>query len=192
MTIELHGNWHKGLAFDVHSLSSTYLGPNEFGHDQWDTTRSEMGALVHKLKYRQDKTTLSATVALLDTKIKGIDQFDYIIPIPPTAARRVFQPVTEIAHAIGQHYGVKVLPDFLAKECGGPPLKNIDDPEKRTEFLREALYIRSDISVAGCTILLIDDLYRSGATLTVATELLYGAGARKVSVLTMTKTRSKR
>jgi competence protein ComFC len=47
MTIELNGNWDKGLAFDVHSLSSTYLGPNEFGHDQWDTTRTEMGALVH-------------------------------------------------------------------------------------------------------------------------------------------------
>ena len=104
----------------------------------------------------------------------------------------VREPVTEIALALGQHYGVKVLPDFLAKKPGGPQLKNVDDPEKRTELLRRALYIRSDTSVAGCAILLIDDLYRSGATLTVATELLYRAGARKVSVLTMTKTRSKR
>jgi competence protein ComFC len=192
MTIELNGNWHKGLAFDVHSLSSTYLGPNEFGHDQWDTTRTEMGALVHNLKYRHDKSTLPAIVALLDTKIKGIDQFDYIIPIPPTTARRAFQPVTKIALALGQHYGVKVLPDFLAKRPGGPQLKNVDDPKRRTELLREALYIQADISIAGCAILLVDDLYRSGATLTVAAELLYGAGASKVSVLTMTKTRSKR
>jgi predicted amidophosphoribosyltransferase len=192
MTIELNGNWDKGLAFDVHTLSSTYLGPNEFGHNQWDTTRSEMGALVHKLKYRHDKTVLPAIVALLDTKIKGIEQFDYIIPIPPTDARRTFQPVTEIAVALGQHHAVKVLPDFLAKKSGGPQLKNVHDPEKRAELLREALYIQSGIPLTGCAILLIDDLYRSGATLTVATELLYGVGARKVSVLTMTKTRSKR
>ena len=151
-----------------------------------------MGALVHKLKYRHHKTALPAIIALLDTKIKGIDQFDYIIPLPPTDARRAFQPVTEIALALGQHYGVKVLPDFLAKKPGGPQLKNVDDLEKRTDLLRTALCISSDISVAGCAILLVDDLYRSGATLTVATELLYGAGARKVSVLTMTKTRSKR
>jgi competence protein ComFC len=129
---------------------------------------------------------------LLETKIKGIDQFDYIIPIPPTDARRAFQPVTEIALAVGQYYGVNVLPDFLRKKSGGPQLKNVDDPEKRADLLRQALYVHSDIAVAGCTILLIDDLYRSGATLTVATELLYGALARQVSVLTMTKTRSKR
>jgi len=32
MTIELQGNWAKGMAFDVHTLSSTYLGADEFGH----------------------------------------------------------------------------------------------------------------------------------------------------------------
>ena len=50
MTIEIEGNWAKGLAFDVHTLSSTYLGPNEFGHDQWENTRSEMGELLYKLE----------------------------------------------------------------------------------------------------------------------------------------------
>ena len=42
-------------------------------------------------------------------------------------------------------------------------------------------------------ILLVDDLYRSGTTLRVATDLLKTTGkAEKVSVLTMTKTRSNR
>ena len=79
-----------------------------------------MGALVYKLEHQHDKTSLPAIVALLDTKIKGIEQFDYIIPIPPTDARWAFQPVTQIALALGQHHGVKVLPDFLAKKPGGP------------------------------------------------------------------------
>ncbi len=82
MTIKIAGNWKSGLAFDVHTLSSTYIGPNEFGHDQWENVRSEMGELVYKLKYRNDRSALEPIIALLD-KIKGIEQFDYIIPIPP-------------------------------------------------------------------------------------------------------------
>ena len=50
LTIKVDGNWDKGLAFDVHTLSSTYLGPDEYGHDLWDTTRTEMGQLIYSLK----------------------------------------------------------------------------------------------------------------------------------------------
>lgn len=190
MTIEIKGDWKKGLAFDVHTLSSTYLGPNEFGHDQWENIRSELGELVYKLKYQNDRSTLASIVALLD-KIKGIDQFDYIIPIPPTDQSRGFQPVTEIALAIGKQNGIEVLTDVLKKNAGGPQLKNVNDPEKRKELLKDSLHIDKGDSVAGCNILLVDDLYRSSATLSVATNLLYEeAKANKVCVLTMTKTRS--
>jgi competence protein ComFC len=192
MTIELEGNWRKGRAFDVHTLSSTYLGPNEFGHDQWENTRSEMGELIYKLKYQQDSSTLPTIVLLLD-KIKGVEQFDYIIPIPPTDRGRAFQPVTEIALALGKRREVNVLTDFLAKKPGGQQLKKLDDPEEREKLLRDSLCIEGKRSIAGCDVLLVDDLYRSGATLRVATELLMQeAKVKSVSGLTMTKTRSKR
>lgn len=192
MAIRVKGNWDKGLAFDVHTLSSTYLGPDEFGHKQWDTTRSEMGGLVYKLKYRKDKSTIPEIVRLLE-KVKGIDQFDYIVPIPPTEDSRAFQPVTEIALAIGERHGVAVLRDLLKKRPDGEQLKNVGDFDERIEILRKSLYLDGDFPVAGRDILLVDDLFRSGATLTVATELLYDqANANKVSVLTMTKTRTKR
>ncbi|WP_353220074.1 hypothetical protein [Salinisphaera sp. S4-8] len=66
MSIKLEGNWNKGLAFDVHTLSSTYLGPNEFGHDQWESTRSEIGELLYLLKYRADASSIPKIVNLLD------------------------------------------------------------------------------------------------------------------------------
>lgn len=192
MTIKIAGNWKSGLAFDVHTLSSTYIGPNEFGHDQWENVRSEMGELVYKLKYRNDRSALEPIVALLD-KIKGIEQFDYIIPIPPTHRSRAFQPVTEIARAIGRRRGVEVRADFLKKRDGGEQLKNVHDPEEREKLLRASLHIDNDRSMAERDVLLVDDLYRSGATLSVATGLLYDeAKAKTVCVLTMTKTRSKR
>jgi len=92
MSIEIAGNWNAGQAFDVHTLSSTYLGPNEFGHAKYENVRSDMGELVYQLKYRSDKSKLDEIVKLLD-KITGIEQFDFLMPIPPTDKARAFQPV---------------------------------------------------------------------------------------------------
>jgi predicted amidophosphoribosyltransferase len=191
MTIELIGNWRKGLAYDVHTLASTYLGENAAGYAQWDNTRSEMGELVYNLKYRQDRTSLSKIVSLLD-KIKGIENFDVLIPIPPSDRSRTFQPVTEIALALGTHRSVKVLPDFLAK-IAGSQIKNVAEPSERVRVLKETMFINGTENLNGKSVLLIDDLYRSGSTLAVATELLLcSAQAKDVCAVTMTKTRSTR
>ena len=76
----------KGYAFDLHTLASTYLGPDEFGRDQFDNTRSEMGELVYQLKYKRDKSVIPKIIELL-TAITGIEKFDFIIPVPSSMAR---------------------------------------------------------------------------------------------------------
>lgn len=192
MTIELKGNWKNGLAFDVHTLSSTYLGVNEFGHDQWENTRSEIGELLYQLKYRSDATKVQKIVELLD-KITGIETMDYIIPVPSSNHARQVQPVGEIAQALGVRRGVPVLVGVLGKSAGGPELKNVTDAEERGRLLEERLYLEQCDDLKGKNVLLIDDLYRSGATLKAATKLLYErAEVQNVYVLTMTKTRSNR
>jgi competence protein ComFC len=191
MTIEIQGNWVRGYVFDVHTLSSTYLGPNEFGHAQFDTKYSEMGELIHRLKYKHDRAALPRIVELLD-KFTGIEEFDFLIPIPPTDKSRAFQPVTEIARALGRRRGVDVLYDFLAKKPGGLQLKDVSDPEERETLLRDSIYVDAEYSIEGRTVLLVDDLYRSGATFRISADLLNKANAARVCVLAMTKTRSKR
>jgi len=192
MSIEIAGNWKKGFAFDVHTLASTYLGVDEFGHDQWENTRSDMGQLVYDLKYRSDKTAISKIVDLLD-KFKGIESIDYIVPIPATKKQRSIQPVLEIANELGKRKNVTVLDQLLIKQPGVRELKNVTDIEQRRAILKKSLTLSNGYKVSGKNILLIDDLYRSGATLSAATELLYEVGKVKdVYVLTMTKTRSNR
>ena len=98
-----------------------------------------------------------------------------------------------IATALGKCRGVTVINDLLRKTGGGPQLKNVDDPEERLALLREHMSIHEPGRASGKKVLLVDDLYRSGATLTIATELLYEeGGAKSVSVLTLTRTRSNR
>lgn len=192
MTIELKGNWKRGFAFDVHTLSSVYLGVEALGHKKWESTRSEMGELVYRLKYRGDKTLVVKIVDLLG-KYPGIDTLDAIIPIPPTNRSRTFQPVNEIARELGKRVNVEVLDNILEKQGGGQELKNVEGFDERKSILENNLVLMNNYDLSRKNVLLIDDLYRSGSTLTVATDILYQqAHAATVSVLTMTKTRSKR
>lgn len=191
MRYKLEGKWKKGLAFDIHTIASDYLGTDEFGHDRWDTTRSEMGELLYQLKYRDDKSSIEKIIELLKG-IRGIESFDAIIPVPPSKTR-AYQPVHEIAKALGVQRGVEVLVGFLVKKVGGHEIKEINDPDKRRNILEGKIAVAGERDISGKKVLLVDDLYRSGATLNVATDILYQeANVDSVSVLTMTKTRSKR
>lgn len=72
-----------------------------------------------------------------------------------------------------------------------PELKNIYDYQKRLELLKDGFAIK-DQSLRGKNVLLFDDLYRSGATLSVVTRALYDQGmVNEVYILALTKTRSK-
>ena len=191
MRYTLEGNWRKGLAFDLHILASTYLGPDQFGHDQFENTRSDMGELVYQLKYKSDNSSIPKIIELLKN-INGIDKFDAIIPVPSSNKNRKFQPVDEIAKALGKDRDVDVVAGFLEKKTG-QELKGAASPEERKSILENAISIVSKDDLSGKTILLVDDLYGSGATLEACTAVLYeDAGVADVCVLTMTKTRRRR
>ena len=191
MPYELSGNWKKGLAYDLHTLGSIYLGPDQFGRDQFENTRSEIGELVFRLKFRSDESTIPKIIEILKA-IPGIEKFDYIIPVPSSKARD-FQPVNAIAVALGKQRGVRVLVGFLKKKASEEELKDITDPKRRVEILKEGITVARTGNLQGKSILLVDDIYRSGATLSVCCSVLKdNTGVSSVSVLTMTKTRSKR
>ncbi len=192
MGYKLEGNWVAGFAFDLHTLNSEYLGQDEYGHDRYNNTRSEMGELVYQLKYQHDSSVVNKIVDLLQ-EINGFNKMDVVIPIPPSNKNRVNQPVYSIATEFGKRFGITVYLDFLEKSKGSQELKGITEPDERQKALKNSMNIAKNHDLFGKSILLIDDLYRSGSTLKVATELLYSeAGAKNVYVLTMTKTRSNR
>ena len=191
MPYKLVGSWKKGFAFALHTVSSTYLGPNEFGHDQFANKRSEMGELVYKLKYKCNQSAIPKIIKLLEN-IKGIEEFDFIVPVP-SSKKRDIQPVDSIALALGKQRHVPVLTDFLEKVPGEAELKNTTDPEQRAKLLKDTIKVTGNEELSGKRILLVDDLYRSGATLNACCSVLREqADIESVSVLTMTKTRSNR
>lgn len=183
------GRWVKGIAMDIHTISSTPAGPNEYGHMMFHTTRSELGELLYQLKNRGDQ---NAAPEIISTAVQylrpSLHKFDRIIPVPPSAVRAV-QPVILLADGIGASLGVPVV-NCITTTRPAAQLKNITDPIQRREAL-EGLYNVDPAHTEAGNILLFDDLFRSGATMNAITDVLMGPGkAASVRAFTITRTRS--
>jgi hypothetical protein len=116
------GRWLKVVALDVHTVRSTYMGVNEFGHDVFDTVRSELGDLLVRLKYRGDQSAAAEIIATAAEYLKPyVCRFDRIVPVPPSAGRAV-QPVIVLANGIGQSLGIPFF-DCVTTTRPSPSLK---------------------------------------------------------------------
>lgn len=189
--LKLTGPWAAGHVLErQHTISSEFIGHDSNGHAQFDTKRSELGELVFRLKNRSDRTTLDpiADTAAEFVLASGI-QFDAVVPVPPSR-RRAFQPVIEIANALGARLAKPVLLDVVAKVKETPELKDVFDFSERQKLLEGAFAVERE-AAKGQRLLLVDDLYRSGATAALVAKGLVDAGASAVYFLAMTKTRTK-
>lgn len=190
---EITGPWAKGFALDDHTLSSDYLGDDEFGNATFDTRRSELGELLYRLKSKSDMSVLRAIVDTASDFIGSAGfSADVIVPVPPSNLNRPIRPPVVIAEGIGERLGMPVSVDGVVKVKRTPELKNLWDRAKRLALLEDA-FRASEVEFADKTALLIDDLYRSGATLGAVTNALYERGkAKAVYCVTITKTRRHR
>ncbi|MEW5801110.1 MAG: ComF family protein [bacterium] len=191
MAIEIHGNWKKGYALDLHTQSSEYLGVDETGRDRFDTTRTKIGELVYRLKYRSDLTVIPDIINYI-LEIKGIQKAGCIIPVPPSNINRQLQPVFVVGHELSKETRVPFFQDAILKTKSTPQLKEIEDLSERERILADAFEINKNYNFSGMNVLVIDDLYRSGTTLKVITSILYNkARVKNVYVIALTKTRSR-
>ncbi len=192
---KLTGDWNEGFVLDFHTISSMLVGYDEFGHEVFDTKRSELGELLYKLKYRSDKSVLNdildCVIEFLRREWEIVDSLDIIVPMPPSNTGRRSQPVIDLATGISTRTGISLAKDALVKIKETTQLKDIHNYKERVDVLQDAF--KSNKSVTeGKSVLLLDDLYRSGATLNVASRVLRHQGnVKAIYVLALTKTRSK-
>src|SRR5215471_10811832 len=125
---EIKGSWDQGYVLDVHTISSTMIGYNEFGHPEFDTVRSQLGELVYRLKYKGDKAVIPPVVETIARFVNGWGIHpDVIIPMPPSKLQRSFQPVVEIAGQLGQSMKIALNTTSLKKTKTTPQMKDVGD-----------------------------------------------------------------
>jgi competence protein ComFC len=189
--MRIPGRWREGYVLDYHTLGSTYLGDDQYGHPMFDTKRSEIGELLYRLKYHSDKAVVDE---LVDTAASFVRSWNpgstILVPVPPSRARSE-QPVHLIAERLGTKIGIPVHLSGVARVKETPELKNVYGYEERLRLLEGTHRVEASI-VRGHKVLLFDDLYRSGATMNAITVALYDEGAvADVCALALTQTRSR-
>jgi orotate phosphoribosyltransferase-like protein/DNA-binding NarL/FixJ family response regulator len=172
----LPGPWQEGWALGFHS---------GFGGADWK--RSDVGDLTYRLKYESDASAVQPLVeqalALCRTHA-ALGDVDALVPVAPSVAHKL-DTVATFTSALAAALQKPVLP-ALVKTRQTQPQKDMHSLAQKRSNVAGAFAVHGD--VRGKRLLVLDDLFDSGATLEEATRVLLKAGATSVCVLTMTRT----
>ena len=187
---EITGIWRLGYSLDKHTLCSVPIGPNPFGHMQFDTTRPEAGEALYQLKYRHDYSQIPIIALQMYTSLDAVfSSVGLVIPMP-SSTPRVRQPVTEIAREVARLKGVPCIENLLVKTSETPPMKDIPRREDKVTTLIGAFTVYDVLDDGLYDVLIIDDLFDTGSSLEAATNVVNGYNKiRDVYVATVTRKR---
>lgn len=190
---KINGHWKEGYVLDYHTISSAFIGYDEFGHKVFDSKRSAAGDILFRLKYRGIREAMfELRPLLIELFEKWPPHISMVVPVPPNNPGRAVKPVILIADFIAKLKNVTVKNDVIVRKQRIKELKNIYEYNERLDNLRKA-YDVIEKSVENERILLVDDLYRSGATMNYLADLLVNkGGASEVYAFAVTRTRSNR
>ncbi|MEZ9067741.1 ComF family protein [Vibrio atlanticus] len=134
----ISGVWDSGYSLDKHIVSSTFIGENEWGHPQFDTTRTDIGEAIFRLKYRSDYSKCNEIAqSINDNIVSKLPEVSFIVAMPPSKVRPK-QPVQEIATELANIMGKPCVNGLLIKSQMTPQMKDIETREERIELLLKA------------------------------------------------------
>jgi ComF family protein len=147
--------------------------------------------LVHRFKYHGDVALVRLWSAEMNTVLSSqanAGAYDIITAVPLhwlKKMRRGFNQAEMIAHEISPLLGIKVLP-LLKRRKWTRPQASLNLTQRQAN-LKNAFAVKADAPVKDARILLIDDVFTTGSTLTACTNVLLTAGAGSVDVLTIAR-----
>lgn len=145
--------------------------------------------LIQALKY-QGQLGLAQTFAqaLAPVLAAGAQDWDGIIPLPLHPARlaeRGFNQTHEISRHLARHLGLALMPHLLQRTRATPPQASLP-LDKRQANMRNAFHCPGGVDKM--SLLLVDDVLTTGATLAEAARTLKLLGASRVDVAVMART----
>lgn len=114
---------------------------------------------------------------------------DAVLPMPTTAFRRLnrgFNQCDYLAADLARRLDRRLLRRALVR-CGSPERQGGLSEEERFRNAKGTFAVRDASAVRGRTLLLVDDIMTTGATLAAAGEALRAAGARRVWSVTLAR-----
>lgn len=187
-----------GLPFS-HDLGPGILSAEAIAHPpDFDRLRSVCAFngtarnLVHALKYR-DRTELAPMLALWMARAgrELLEECDAIVPVPLHALRllsRKFNQAAELALAVSRLSGRPMLANAVRRSRNTEHQVGLSRTG-RAENVRGAFRVteRGKLELSGKRIVVIDDVYTTGATVSALARAIRRAGAADIGVLTFAR-----
>ncbi len=166
-----------------------YSPPKFSALRSWSIFAHPTRSALHKLKYRGDMGLAEALVPQLAAFAIGLMwDVDLVVPVPLGRIRqreRGYNQAGLISWPLSLALDVRHAPDVLMRTRETPSQVGMSRQE-RLENVRAA-FAASGGLVDGRSVLLVDDVATTGATLSSCAEALLAVGARDVHALTVAR-----
>ncbi len=148
---------------------------------------------IHRFKF-EDKSYLYRTFHsyMMETLSRNnIMDFDVIIPVPVhwrKEATRGYNQAYLLAKPIAMKMEKLILKDCLVKSRWTKEQNTLSAYERNNNLI-DSFRVKKRERILGKRILLIDDIFTTGSTLKICSQILVEAGAAEVIALTLTSTK---
>ncbi len=152
---------------------------------------------LHHLKF-EGRSDLAGPLAKLliqyidrhcpEVKYSGFDRVASVPVGKKKMAKRGYNQAAIFAEALSKRLAIPNGADILVRVKETKPQFNLNR-EERLQNLDGAFAVQNHHLVAGQRLLLVDDIFTTGATVTECTRVLLQAGAKKVSVITLARSK---
>ncbi|MBD3298818.1 MAG: hypothetical protein GF341_09205 [candidate division Zixibacteria bacterium] len=138
--------------------------------------------IVHAFKYRGDQSLAQPLGALMAESLPGGLSVDAVIPVPTEKHKqreRGYGHAELLAETIGGHFDTPVYEGALERTRRTKDQTRLSGDQRRAN-LRGAFRVSANCDVNTQSILLVDDITTTGATLSEASRALNDAGATSI------------
>jgi ComF family protein len=180
-----------GLPFDYDSGEGVECGGCLSNPPTYDRMRAAVAygeiarAVALKLKYSGRPGVAQTLAGLMQRHLMNGDKDAVLVPVPLHRWRiwkRGYNQSALIASALSRRTGLAAELDLLVRVKATPPLKGLG-PRERALAVRGAFKVREKERLRGRPVVLIDDVYTSGATANTCAKALKRAGAARVDII---------
>jgi ComF family protein len=149
--------------------------------------------IIHLFKYRRRRSLADPLAELLATMIRRDRRFqamEVILPVPlhPLRARqRGYNQSRLMASHLARRIGLQLMANVLVRVKNTASQSNLGLAARRMN-VHNAFGVRHAEAIRGRRLMLVDDVYTTGATVEACAQVLLEAGAKEVSVVTVART----
>ncbi|MGM0471733.1 MAG: ComF family protein [Bacillota bacterium] len=151
-----------------------------------------MKEYIYQLKYQQSQQLaqpLGRILGICGINFYGYQRFDVVVPVPLAAEKlmkRGFNQAALLADSAAKEMKLKVNNQLLKRTINSKQQSKLSAIARR-ENVKNIFYAPQEVvdQIKGQRILLVDDIYTTGATVNECSRVLLAAGVDSVTVLTL-------